>query len=126
MTRPAHALQGRLLTTVDAAAALGVHERTVRRYLAMGLLAHRRLPGGHYRIPEQSIWDFWRAWETVPPRTSQRVGVSDQMPGGAPSKHRRPARPRPTTRRRRSAGDSPFTPYDLSTAALAALRSEHS
>ena len=49
----------RLLTTREAAAALGVHERTLRRYIASGFLACRRLPGGHYRIPEDAIIDFW-------------------------------------------------------------------
>lgn len=48
-----------LLTTREAAAALGVHERTLRRYMSSGLLVYRRLPGGHYRIPEESIRDLW-------------------------------------------------------------------
>jgi excisionase family DNA binding protein len=124
MSRPLNSPEGRLLTTVEAAAALGVHERTVRRYLASGLITYRRLPGGHYRIPEQAIWDFWRAAEAVRSRTSQRVGISDQTLGAAPSKRRRRARPQPTMRRRRRGEDSPMTPYDLSTAALAALRSK--
>jgi excisionase family DNA binding protein len=124
MMRPGNSSHGKLLTTADAAAALGVHERTVRRYLASGLLVYRRLPGGHYRIPEQSIWDFWRAAEAVRSRTSQLVGASDQTLGAAPSNRRRGARPQPTMQRRRLSDDSPFTPYDLSTAALAVLRSE--
>jgi hypothetical protein len=42
------ARRGELLTTAQAAAALGVRERTLRRYLSSGLLAFRRLPDGHY------------------------------------------------------------------------------
>jgi excisionase family DNA binding protein len=49
------------LTTAEVAAALGVHERTVRRYLSAGLLAFRRLPGGHYRVPTEALDEFWRA-----------------------------------------------------------------
>ncbi len=49
----------RLLTTREAAAQLGVHERTLRRYMSSGLLSYRRLPGGHYRIPEESIRQLW-------------------------------------------------------------------
>jgi excisionase family DNA binding protein len=45
----------RMLNTHEAAMVLGVHQRTVRRYISMGLLAHQRLPGGHYRIAEQDI-----------------------------------------------------------------------
>ena len=48
-----------LLTTREAAAELGVHERTLRRYMSSGLLVYRRLPGGHYRIPEESIRNLW-------------------------------------------------------------------
>jgi excisionase family DNA binding protein len=50
--------QDRLLTTRQAAAALGIHERTLRRYLVAGFLAYRRLPGGHYRISEAAIESF--------------------------------------------------------------------
>src|ERR1700689_4197732 len=37
------------LSTSEAAARIGVHERTLRRYLSRGLLAHHRLPGSPYR-----------------------------------------------------------------------------
>jgi excisionase family DNA binding protein len=46
------------LSTREAAAALGVHERTLRRYVSSGLLGCRRLPGGRYRIPEEAIHEF--------------------------------------------------------------------
>jgi excisionase family DNA binding protein len=51
----------RMLTTAQAASELGVHERTVRRYMSLGLLAYRRLPGGHYRISQKAVEDLWRA-----------------------------------------------------------------
>ena len=50
--RQAQRAQHRHLSTREAAALLGVHQRTVRRYIAAGLLGNRKLPGGHYRIPQ--------------------------------------------------------------------------
>jgi excisionase family DNA binding protein len=46
------------LTTTEAAAFLGVSERTLRRYLALGLLPYGRLPGGHYRLLEETLMEF--------------------------------------------------------------------
>jgi excisionase family DNA binding protein len=107
-----------VLTTAEAAIELGVHERTVRRYLASGLLASRRLPGGHYRIPADALADFWDAND----------------PSGG---HLRPARPidrmadsRPAIRkqraprtRRRLGYDLPGD-YDLSMATLRSIRAQ--
>ena len=111
MTHAASDGSGRVLTTAEAAMALGVHERTVRRYIAAGLLACHRLPGGHYRIPEQAIFELWRnADRAARPRVRSAVGVSEHLSGVASS-------------RRPLAGESRDRPYDLSIAALAALRS---
>ncbi len=54
-TRPA---AGQALTTTQAAAFLGVSERTLRRYLTLGLLSYGRLPGGHYRLREETLQEF--------------------------------------------------------------------
>ncbi len=43
------------LSTREAAAALGVHERTLRRHIASGRLAYRKLPRGHYSIPTKAM-----------------------------------------------------------------------
>ncbi len=48
------------LTTTEAAAFLGVSERTLRRYLTLGLLSYGRLPGGHYRLRRRRWWSSWR------------------------------------------------------------------
>jgi excisionase family DNA binding protein len=91
-----------MLNTRQAAAVLGVHERTVRRYLAAGLLAHRRLPGGHYRIPARAIEQLWS------------VGPAQAEPA---------ARDRSAARRPQSTDRAVPVVYDLSPAALSALRS---
>ncbi len=49
----------------------GVHERTLPRYMSSGLLGCRRLPGGHYRIPEEAIHEFWGAGD-APVRGGRR------------------------------------------------------
>ena len=58
------------LTTRQAAARLGVHERTVRRYIASGLLGYRRLPSGHYRVPVEAILEFWVRTDDAGARSS--------------------------------------------------------
>lgn len=117
--RASSAPRGRVLTTAQAAASLGVHERTLRRYLSMGLLAHRRLPGGHYRIAEEALAEFWQANEkpAVHPARVERTGEEP----GRESQRRRRSR---SSRRRLLLGEesSPGS-YDLSTEALSALRS---
>jgi excisionase family DNA binding protein len=109
-----------LLTTAQAAAALEVHERTVRRYMASGLLGFRRLPGGHYRIPVEALDELWQANE---PHDERR------RPSPSPDRTHNPRRP---TRRLHRSPRSPrrevrlgeLTPgnYDLSTATLRAVR----
>lgn len=114
----------RVLTTTQAALVLGVHERTLRRYLAMGLLAHRRLPGGHYRIPVEALSEFWEANERPSVITPSRAARA-QRPPGTPTlevQRRQPSRPRP--RRAQLGEDHSGEPYDLSTEALAALRAQ--
>ncbi len=52
---------------------MGVHERTLRRYIALGLLGYRRLPGGHYRIPEEAIVALWGESDDAGRRARRRV-----------------------------------------------------
>ena len=112
----------RLLTTREAAAALGVHERTLRRYIASGLLACRRLPGGHYRIPEDAIIDFWDEGDDAGRRGRRRApAVQGPSPGGSSADSRASAR-RPCLQR--LADEGATVVYDLSLEALAALRSQ--
>jgi len=111
----------RLLTTREAAAALGVHERTLRRYIASGILACRRLPGGHYRIPEDAIIDFWDEGDDAGRRGCRRApAVQGPSPGGSSADSRASAR-RPCLQR--LADEGATVVYDLSLEALAALRS---
>lgn len=88
-----------MLSTRQAAAVLGVHERTVRRYLAAGALAHRRLPGGHYRIPTDAIEALWSS----PPAEKQARSARNPAPASSLA--------------------TAHPPHDLSPAVLASLRS---
>jgi excisionase family DNA binding protein len=112
--------QTRLLSTREAAAALGVHERTLRRYMFSGLLGCRRLPGGHYRIPEEAIHEFLGGGD-APVRGGGRRQPGAERPSvnasGRASKTRSGCARRP----RLGDGDS-VAFYDLSPDALAALR----
>jgi excisionase family DNA binding protein len=120
--QPGRRLHGdRVLTTTEAAALIGVHQRTLRRYLALGLLAHHRLPGGHYRIPEESILQFWRENERAAPHTGQGHMGTERMPGAPRSDRQTHTRSMPS-RRRPLGKESPMPSYDLSSATLAALR----
>jgi excisionase family DNA binding protein len=65
------------LTTRQAAARLGVHERTVRRYIASGLLSYRRLPSGHYRVPAEAILEFWVRTDDAGARSSSDGAAVD-------------------------------------------------
>jgi excisionase family DNA binding protein len=112
-----------MLTTAEAAAVLGVHQRTLRRYLASGLLGHRRLPGGHYRIPEEALAEFWRRNDVQALRPRHRGFGSNRTADARQSQRSQRTRSRPSRQRARLDTASPPTPYDLSAATLAALRS---
>jgi excisionase family DNA binding protein len=101
---------GRALTTTQAAAFLGVSERTLRRYLALGLLSYGRLPGGHYRLREETLEEFLARRGSNDPSPPQRARVSTQRPGASPHARR----------------GIVVAEYDLSSASLAALRERHS
>ena len=96
---------GGVVTTREAAEYLGVSERTVRRYLSMGLLAYGRLPGGHYRVSEESLL---------------KVLGGTRRDAGSPTKAAG------TRRHPRLNGRGREMDYDLSPDALAALRARHS
>jgi excisionase family DNA binding protein len=107
----------RFVGTREAAAVLGVHERTVRRYIASGALAHRRLPGGHYRIAREAI----EALLVHGPSGATRRRSGSRALGDSIAQ---PA-PRPWARRARSArerADGAAVFYDLSPETLRALR----
>jgi excisionase family DNA binding protein len=107
----------RLLTTREAAAELGVHERTLRRYMSSGLLAYQRLPGGHYRIPEESIRNLWAGEDSPNLDRRRRPQRTDRPSAGVPSS----GEPR-VRRSRRHLDDEGADSYDLSPETLAALR----
>lgn len=113
-----------LLTTAEAASELGVHPRTVLRYLAQGLIACHRLPGGHYRIPSESIAGFWRQHDRAlagrRQRTTEPAGGDDP---GRPA-HRRHAERGHDHRRAPRLGEPEPIVYDLSAETLAELRAE--
>jgi excisionase family DNA binding protein len=108
-----------MMTTAEAASELGVHERTVRRYLEVGLLASQRLPGGHHRIPESAILNLWSS------STPRRSAVQAKRGDAGTSRTTAKNRPQPVDRRSELRSDQ-AAPYDLSAASLAAIRSRFS
>jgi excisionase family DNA binding protein len=109
---------GRPLKSSEAAAALGVSERTLRRYARDGRIRYHRLPGGHYRIPEEAIEEFWH--EQDAPRRGHPHRTQTKA---APSTRRAGAR---VGRRRPALGTQPPQDYDLSPDRLAELRAQFS
>jgi excisionase family DNA binding protein len=98
------------LSSSEAAAVLGVCERTLRRYIAGGRIRYHRLPGGHYRIPVEAIDEFW----------AQNTRAKEQR-RGARAHATRPD-PITTARRRIALGSGRGGDYDLSPEHLAELR----
>jgi hypothetical protein len=87
--------------------------------MSLGLLAYRRLPGGHYRISEKALEDFWRA--------NDGSGQSASRPPRDRASRRavRARAQQPTGKRRMRASDAKSQgPYELSNAVLHALRAE--
>jgi excisionase family DNA binding protein len=121
-----YARHGRVLTTGQAAALLGVHQRTLRRYLSCGLLTCHRLPGGHYRIPEESIAEFLHEAEVGGRRAWRQAVGADPLRKVRQSNHQRGAGVSPPRRRLRLGEESSTAPYDLSRTALSAVRSRNS
>lgn len=86
---------GKALKTAEIAALLNIHERTVRRYIAQGLLDADVLPGGHYRVSPTAIRECLEAGKTAKLRGRVRPKVgTERAPDEAP-KPRRRRRPRP-------------------------------
>jgi excisionase family DNA binding protein len=100
----------------EAAARLGICERTLRRYMQADRIRYHRLPGGHYRIPEDAIDEFWFAHDPSP-RPARRA-----VPAVEPARRRHATRPS-AGRRSRLGQESPED-YDLSPDALAELRAQ--
>lgn len=115
----ASAPPGDLLTTRQAAAALGVHERTLRRYLSSGLLEYRRLPGGHYRVPASALTDFWQAND--PNLRGGYAGRRADVTQTSQASGRR-RRQRPSSSKQPRLGTQATGDYDLSIGKLRALR----
>lgn len=103
----------RALKTTEAAAFLGVSERTLRRYLALGLLPYGRLPGGHYRLLEETLVEF------LARRGSKDARFAANTTNASKQNASRARRLQPFGRGT-VAGE-----YDLSLASLAALRDRH-
>jgi excisionase family DNA binding protein len=108
----------RQLKCSEAAARLGICERTLRRYMQADRIRYHRLPGGHYRIPEGAIDEFWS--EHDPHRPRRRHAPAEVAPARNPGVRRQPQRP--SAGRRPRLGEEPQEDYDLSPAALAQLR----
>jgi len=101
------------LSSSEAAAALGVSLRTLRRYIASGRIRCNRLPGGHYRIPAEAIDEFWAAQEIV---VKNRRRVPER------ARSRRPPEQRTASTRRPPLGREQPEEYDLSPSHLAEIR----
>jgi excisionase family DNA binding protein len=97
----------RQLKCSEAAAKLGVCERTLRRYMKADRIRFHRLPGGHFRIPESAIDEFWSEHDARRTRAAERSMQKSRAP--------RARRPRPASSQRRPAlGCEPPDDYDLS------------
>jgi excisionase family DNA binding protein len=103
-----------LLSSTEAAAALGVCERTLRRYIASDHIRYHRLPGGHYRIPEEAIAEFWAEHDRR--KRARHLARASARIAGRPSVGSTPSTRRPALGRE-SRGD-----YDLSPEHLAEVR----
>ncbi len=99
---------------------MGVHERALRRYIALGLLGYRRLPGGHYRIPEEAIVALSGESDDAGRRARRRVPTAQPSSPNAQRADSQASGPR--SRRPRLGDEGAAVPYDLSPEALAALR----
>jgi excisionase family DNA binding protein len=112
------------LSSLEAACALGVSKRTMRRYISAGVVPTYRLPSGHVRIHPNVIEELTRpvgthnkhllirrGWREKPVR---REGRSSQDERGPLRKRRLPL----------SAKESHPTFFDTSPEALGAVRSE--
>lgn len=97
---------------------LGICERTLRRYMQADRIRFHRLPGGHCRIPEDAIEEFWTEHDR---RRTRAAGGSVDTRRAA--KARRPS-PRSSAGRRPALGSEPPEDYDLSPAALQRLRTQ--
>jgi excisionase family DNA binding protein len=80
----------RQLKCSEAAAELGVCERTLRRYMKADRIRFHRLPGGHFRIPESAIEEFWSEHDRRHTRAANRAAETRRA-----GKARRP-RPAPS------------------------------
>jgi excisionase family DNA binding protein len=115
---PSAAGTDRQLKCREAAAKLGVCEKTLRRYIKAERIRYRRLPGGHFRIPESAIDEFFsehdgRQHHQARRSTTRRRALTARPPAPAPASGRRPR-----------LGCEPPQEYDLSPAALEALRAQ--
>jgi excisionase family DNA binding protein len=102
-----------LLSSTEAAAKLGVCERTLRRYIKSGRIQYHRLPGGHYRIAEDAIRDFWAEHDRL--RATRHLARASAQPS-------HPLAARPSTRRPALGREADREDYDLSDEHLAELR----
>jgi excisionase family DNA binding protein len=102
------------LSSTEAAAALGVCERTLRRYIASDHIRYHRLPGGHYRIPEEAIAEFWVVQDRR--RRARQRARNTARPAPRPPERSTDGARRPALGHERG-GD-----YDLSSEHLAELR----
>jgi chromosome partitioning protein len=74
-------MPGKLLTTTDVAARLGVSRQTAHTYLTQGLIPAHRTPGGQYRVSEADVEQFLRRGARAPQTTV--LAIANQKGGAA-------------------------------------------
>jgi excisionase family DNA binding protein len=104
--------QFRLLRTREAAECLSVSTRTLRRYLAAGILTAHRLPSGQLRFREGALEALLSSDGCQ--RATQELGAPGQTTARAKD-------PKVVLRARRRDSGAPLN-FDTSPEALAALR----
>jgi excisionase family DNA binding protein len=102
------------LSSTEAAATLGVCERTLRRYIASDRIRYHRLPGGHYRIPEEAIAEFWAEHD--------RAKQARHLARASTARRLGPLQRSTANTRRPAIGREEPADYDLSPAHLAEIR----
>src|SRR5690349_2189883 len=74
-------MAGKLLTTSEVAARLGVSRQTAHRYITEGRIPAQETPGGQYRVEESAISAFLRGGGSMPLQGPYVLAIANQKGG---------------------------------------------
>ena len=72
---------GKLLTTSEVAARLGVSRQTAHRYIAEGRIPAQETPGGQYRVEESVVSAFLRRGDGLAVQGPYVLAIAKQKGG---------------------------------------------